>query len=84
MCPNYRSTNEKYIMAKSIDRGLAKPDDPIYSTGLIVGGKRLQPSKYDSLKKTKVANLALARATKQVSAEMNAAMGRQLSGKAEN
>ncbi len=27
-----------------IDRGSAKPDDPIYKTGLVIGGKRLEPS----------------------------------------
>ena len=27
-------------MAKIIDRGSAKPDDPIYSSGSMIGGKR--------------------------------------------
>jgi hypothetical protein len=31
-------------MAKIIDRGSAKPDDPIYSSGLTIGGKRSKPS----------------------------------------
>ena len=31
-------------MGKIIDRGSAKPDDPIYSSGLILGGQRSKPS----------------------------------------
>lgn len=39
-------------MAKVIDRGLAKPDDPIYKTGLILGGKRFPKSTGTSPKDT--------------------------------
>ena len=31
-------------MAKVIYHGLAKPDDPIYRSGTVVGGKRFGPS----------------------------------------
>lgn len=31
-------------MTKVTYRGFAKPDDPIYKTGPVIGGKRLEPS----------------------------------------
>lgn len=39
-------------MAKGMHRGFAKPDDPIYSTGLTIGGKHFPKSTDDSEKST--------------------------------
>lgn len=56
-------------MAKHIKRGLLPPDDPIYTCGLIVGGKRLKGSRKSSVVKemveqvSKVANQTLSEAS---------------------
>lgn len=57
-------------MAKLIYLGLAKPDDPAYSCGLIVKGKQFRDFKQSTPEQNKPASLDLARATRQVSAAM--------------
>lgn len=52
-------------MAKHIKRGLLPPDDPIYSSGLIVGGMRLKFSKKNS---------GMEKAIEQVTKEANQAL----------
>ena len=67
-------------MAKYTYHGPAKPDDPIYSSGVVVGGERLSRSRKNSPNKDNVVSrdvMDLKRAVKIVSAEMNAAMERQ-------
>jgi hypothetical protein len=64
-------------MAKIVDLGLLPPDDPVYSRGLIVKGKKFRSSNPNTRGQNKPASLDLARAVKTVSAEMNAAMDRQ-------
>jgi hypothetical protein len=70
-------------MAKLIKLGSAKADDPIYSSGLIIGGKLFNNSNKSTPEQSKPASLDLARAVKIVSAEMNAAMEKQGSEEAE-
>ncbi len=45
--PNYRSTKEEHVMAKVTHLGVVPPDDPIYQTGLVIGGKRFGNSSSD-------------------------------------
>jgi hypothetical protein len=71
-------------MAKNTYLGSAKADDPIYSSGPIVGGKLFNNSKKSTPERNKPASLDLARAVKTVSAEMNTAMERQGSEEAED
>ena len=53
-------------MAKYIDLGELPPDDPIYSTGFIIGGRRLGPPKKDS-----VMDEAIDQGSREVDKEMS-------------